>query len=68
MILPRSIGPTIRNLDMLVLRRTLEMDRRAHGSWDLPSTDPLGLSALVALRNSRLAFDLLLTAGQAGSS
>ena len=53
---------------MLVLRRTLEMDRRAHGSWDLPSTDPLGLSALVALRNSRLAFDLLLTTGQAGLS
>ena len=36
--------------------------------WDLPSADPLGLSALVALRNSRLAFDLLLTAGQAGLS
>ena len=68
MILPRSIRPTIGNLDMLVLQRTLEIDRRTHGSWGLPSTDPLGLSALVALRNSRLAFDLLLTAGQAGLS
>jgi len=68
MILPRSIGPTIGNLDMLVLQRTLEMDRRTHGSWDLPSTDPLGLGALAALRNSRLAFDLLLTTGQAGLS
>jgi hypothetical protein len=68
MILPRSIGPTIGNLDMFVLQRTVEMDRRTHGSWDLPSTDPLGLSALAALRNSRLAFDLLLTTGQAGLS
>ena len=68
MILPRSIGPIIGNLDMLVLQRTLEMDRRTHGSWDLPSTDPLGFSALAALRNSRLAFDLLLTTGQAGLS